>query len=129
MADTEDLKSSGVKTPCGFESRPRHQKPITPIHFRSGRKNARSVSGARREIVQICTDEALTGEKKPPFSSKMLEMEQTDELFRQSRCALTLYVKRTKISDDQELSMLRYESSVPAKELPALPSHRASSTS
>ena len=23
--DTEDLKFSGVKTPCGFESRPRHQ--------------------------------------------------------------------------------------------------------
>ena len=25
MADTEDLKSSGPKGPCGFESRPRHQ--------------------------------------------------------------------------------------------------------
>ena len=24
MADAEDLKSSGAKAPCGFESRPRH---------------------------------------------------------------------------------------------------------
>ena len=25
MAYAEDLKSSGAKAPCGFESRPRHQ--------------------------------------------------------------------------------------------------------
>ena len=26
MADTEDLKSSGRQRPCGFESRPRHNR-------------------------------------------------------------------------------------------------------
>ena len=31
MADTEDLKSSGVKTPCGFESRPRQQNLLESI--------------------------------------------------------------------------------------------------
>ncbi len=34
MADTSDLKSEGVKTPCGFESRRRHIFPA--------RKNPRS---------------------------------------------------------------------------------------
>jgi hypothetical protein len=31
MADTEDLKSSGAKAPCGFESRPRHHVSPTAM--------------------------------------------------------------------------------------------------
>jgi hypothetical protein len=33
MADTEDLKSSGAKAPCGFESRPRHHISATATWF------------------------------------------------------------------------------------------------
>ncbi len=34
MADAEDLKSSGAKVPCGFESRPRHPRFWAKTDFR-----------------------------------------------------------------------------------------------
>ena len=34
MVDTRDLKSLGPKRPCGFDSRPRHEKrPVNPVFF------------------------------------------------------------------------------------------------
>ncbi len=33
MADAGDLKSSGVKSPCGFKSRPRHLFKKPPIFY------------------------------------------------------------------------------------------------
>jgi hypothetical protein len=44
MADAEDLKSSGAQAPCGFESRPRHQKRDFHTYWRW---KSRHVGGAR----------------------------------------------------------------------------------
>ena len=77
MADAQDLKSWGLKKPCGFESHHRHALPVTwPDTLRTGR--------GQGEVAR-----SLKIFPSPPF--RLEERGRGEEAF-QNFCALRTYL-------------------------------------